>query len=363
MKKQMYESLKQIQKKYQNLIEKLNSSSVIQDIEKYNKFNKEANDLEDIAKAFDKYDKLQMSIQNTKKLLEIEKNEELIHLAKLEIEENEAESKILLEKIKILLVPKDPRDGKNVVVEIRGAAGGDEANIFGRDLFDIYKKWSSLNKMKIQIVETSKSESGGFSLVVFKVIGPKAYSKLKFETGVHRVQRVPITETQGRVHTSTVTVTVMPEIDDKTKVNIQPSDLKIDTFRSSGAGGQSVNTTDSAVRMTHKPTGLVVSSQNQRSQLQNRETCLNLLRVKIYDLKIQQQQKESASFRALAGSGARSEKVRTYNYPQDRVTDHRINFSVSLKEVLDGKINSIIQTLQAAAQAIALENSEAIFNK
>lgn len=211
--------------------------------------------------------------------------------------------------------------------------------------------------MKLSIIEASKSEAGGFSLLVFRIEGEKAYSKLKFESGVHRVQRIPATETQGRVHTSTVTVTVMPEADDTVDIEINPKDLKIDTFRSSGAGGQSVNTTDSAVRIQHVPTGVIVTSQDERSQLQNREVCLKLLKTKLYDLEVQKQQDKDAAFRALAGSGARSEKVRTYNYPQDRMTDHRVSLSISLKGVLNGNINSVIDALLAAEQAARIKEA------
>lgn len=205
--------------------------------------------------------------------------------------------------------------------------------------------------MRLELLEQTKGEAGGFSQLVFRVSGEKAYSKLKFESGVHRVQRVPATETMGRVHTSTATVTVMPEADETVDIEIKMTDVKIDTFRSSGAGGQSVNTTDSAVRLTHIPTGIVISSQDGRSQIANRETAFALLKTKLYDLEVQKQQQESASYRALAGSGARAEKIRTYNYPQDRVTDHRISFSASLKTVETGKLDSIIEALLAAEQA------------
>ena len=205
--------------------------------------------------------------------------------------------------------------------------------------------------MKITLLESSKGDAGGFTLLVFKVEGEKAYSKLKYESGVHRVQRVPATETQGRVHTSTATVTVMPEADDSVEININPADLKIDTYRASGAGGQHINTTDSAVRITHVPSGVIVQSSDGRSQLANRETAMTMLRTKLYQIEIEKQQAESASFRKLAGSGARSEKIRTYNYPQDRVTDHRISLSVSLKGVVEGKINPIINGLLAEEQA------------
>ena len=353
----MYQSLKQIQEKYNELQNKLATPEVAGNIKEYTKLSREANSIKDVVETFNKYETYSIAIEEAKELMSIEKDEEIIAMAKMEIDEAHANMPTLEEEIKILLIPKDPNDDRNVIIEIRGAAGGDEANIFAGDLFDIYKRWCAANDMKLSIIEQSRSDAGGFSLLVFRVDGEKAYSKLKFESGVHRVQRIPATETQGRVHTSTVTVTVMPEADDTVQIEINPSDLKIDTFRSSGAGGQSVNTTDSAVRITHIPTGVIVSSQDERSQLQNREVCLKLLKTKLYDLEVQKAQEKDAAFRALAGSGARSEKVRTYNYPQDRVTDHRVSLSVSLKSVVDGKINNIIEALLAAEQAARIKEA------
>lgn len=353
----MHQSLKQIQTKYNEIQDKLNTPEVAGNIKEYTRLTREVNSIKDVVTAFNKYETLEKTIQESKELLGVEKDSELIELAKMEIEEAESKLPALQEEIKILLIPKDPNDDKNVIIEIRGAAGGDEANIFAGDLFDIYKRWASNNDMRLSVIEQSRSDAGGFSLLVLKIEGEKAYSKLKFESGVHRVQRIPATETQGRVHTSTATVTVMPEADDTVDIEINPKDLKIDTFRSSGAGGQSVNTTDSAVRIQHIPTGLVVSSQDERSQLQNREVCMKLLKTKLYDLEVQKQQEQDAAFRALAGSGSRAEKVRTYNYPQDRVTDHRVSLSVSLKGVVDGKINNIIEALLAAEQAARIKEA------
>lgn len=353
----MHASLKQIQEKYIEIQDKLNTPEVAGNIKEYTKLTREANSIKEVVEAFTKYEKLEETISESKSLLGIEKDPEIIEMAKMEIEESEKQLPDLEDRIKILLIPKDPNDDKNVIIEVRGAAGGDEANIFAGDLFDIYKRWASSNDMKLSIIESSKSEAGGFSLLVFRIEGEKAYSKLKFESGVHRVQRIPATETQGRVHTSTVTVTVMPEADDTVDIEINPKDLKIDTFRSSGAGGQSVNTTDSAVRIQHVPTGVIVTSQDERSQLQNREVCMKLLKTKLYDLEVQKQQEKDAAFRALAGSGARSEKVRTYNYPQDRMTDHRVSLSVSLKGVLNGNINSVIDALLAAEQAARIKEA------
>lgn len=347
----MYDSIMAIKIKYDELNVLLQDQDVLSDIKKYTRINREANGFAKIVEAFDKYLKFEKALKEAKEMLAIETDAELVEMAKMEIDAaNEAMPRIT-EELKILLLPQDPNDDRNVIVEIRGAAGGDEANIFAGDLFDIYKKWCVHSGMKLELLDTTKGEAGGFSQLVFKITGEKTYSKLKFETGVHRVQRVPATETMGRVHTSTATVTVMPEADETVDVVINPTDVKIDTFRSSGAGGQSVNTTDSAVRLTHIPTGIVISSQDGRSQIANRETAWALLRTRLYDLEVQKQQEESASYRALAGSGARAEKIRTYNYPQDRVTDHRINFSASLKTIESGKLDAIIEALLAAEQA------------
>ena len=347
----MYDSLMTIKNKHSELSELLNDANVVSDIKKYTKITKEINSIKDVVEAFNKFLDFEKAKKEANEMLAMENDPELAEMAKMDIHEADENMPKLAEELKILLLPKDANDDRNVIVEIRGAAGGDEANIFAGDLFDIYKKWATLNDMRISLLESTRGDAGGFTLLVFKVEGEKAYSKLKYESGVHRVQRIPATETQGRVHTSTATVTVMPEADDDVEININPADLKIDTYRASGAGGQHINTTDSAVRITHMPSGVIAQSSDGRSQLANRETAMTMLRTKLYQIEIEKQQAESASFRKLAGSGARSEKIRTYNYPQDRVTDHRISLSVSLKSVLEGKINTIIDGLLAEEQA------------
>ena len=351
MEKQMLDSLMSIKEKHKELSELLNSSEVVSDIKRYTRISRELNSIKDIVSTFDKYLDAKKAKEEANELLKAESDAEIIEMAKMDITNSDEIMPKLEEELKILLLPKDPNDEKNVIMEIRGAAGGDEANIFAGDLFDIYKKWAGLNDMKITLMDSSRGEAGGFSLLVFKVEGEKAYSKLKFESGVHRVQRIPATETQGRVHTSTATVTVMPEADETVEIEINKSDIKKDTYRASGAGGQHINTTDSAVRLTHIPTGIVVQSQDGRSQLANADIAMQQLKTKLYEMQIREQQEKDASFRKLAGSGARSEKIRTYNYPQDRVTDHRISFSTSLKGILDGKINVIINALLAEEQA------------
>ncbi|MCS4536667.1 MULTISPECIES: peptide chain release factor 1 [unclassified Mycoplasma] len=349
MEQTMYKSLLGIKSKYDELTNKLTEESVINDIKEYTKINREVGKIKDIAQAFTTYQNLEKDVKTAKEMLSSKDSEEVL-FAKSIIEENEPKLDELEAELKILILPKDENDDKNVIIEIRGAAGGDEANIFAGDLYRMYSKYAEEIGFKHTILSSSPANAGGFSQIVFMVKGENAYSKLKFETGVHRVQRIPTTESSGRIHTSTVTVTVMPEIDDSVDIEIKPTDLNIDTYRSSGAGGQSVNTTDSAVRITHIPTGIVVSSQDQRSQIANREAAMSVLKSKLYDLELQKKQDEESSYRKLAGHGDRSEKIRTYNYPQDRVTDHRIGFSSSLKQVIEGKLEPIIQSLLTEEQ-------------
>lgn len=345
----MYESLREIKNKYHSLEDQLKDPEVLSNIKRYTSINKEFNNIKNIVEKFNQYILREEIIADSKLMLS-EEDEEIIQMAKIEINESEKKMKLYIEELKILLLPVDENDDKNVIVEIRGAAGGDEANIFAGDLFKIYSKWAEQNSMKIKVLDSYPSNTGGYSQIIFSVNGEKVYSKLKFESGVHRVQRIPQTETQGRVHTSTATVTVMPEVDEDIEIEINNSDLKIDTYRSSGAGGQSVNTTDSAVRITHIPTGVVASCQDGKSQLSNKDMAMRVLKTRLYDLELQKKKDTEGEFRKLAGSGARSEKIRTYNYPQDRVTDHRINFSCSLKGIIDGKLTTLISALLAEEQ-------------
>ena len=339
----MIERLKTIEGRYNEINNELMKPEIVSDIKKTTELSKEQASLQEAYDAYQEYKKLSSDIEEAKELV---KDPELGEFAKEELETNQAKLEQLTKDIEILLLPKDPNDGKDVIVEIRGAAGGDEGNIFAGDLFDMYKKLAERNGWKIEIVEEEKSEAGGYSLISFIVRGENVYSKLKYESGAHRVQRVPATETQGRVHTSTATVLVMPEAEEL-DCDLDMNDVRIDITRSSGCGGQGVNTTDSAVRLTHIPTGIVVYSQTERSQIKNKEKAIKILQARLYDLKMQEREKElGEERRSKIGTGDRSEKIRTYNYPQNRVTDHRIGFTLNtLDRVMQGDIDKVIDAL------------------
>ena len=339
----MIERLNAIEKRYNEITEELMKPENISDIKKATSLSKEQASLKDAYDAYQEYKKINSDIEAAKEMV---KDPELGEFAKEELEENQNKLEKLTKDIEVLLLPKDPNDGKDVIVEIRGAAGGDEGNIFAGDLFDMYKKLAERNGWKIEIVEEEKSEAGGYTLISFIVRGENVYSKLKYESGAHRVQRVPVTETQGRVHTSTATVLVMPEAEEL-DCDLDMNDVRIDITRSSGCGGQGVNTTDSAVRLTHIPTGIVVYSQTERSQIKNKEKAIKILQTRLYDLKMQEREKElGEERRSKIGTGDRSEKIRTYNYPQNRVTDHRIGFTLNtLDRVMQGDIEKVIDAL------------------
>ena len=339
----MIERLNAIEKRYNEITEELMKPENISDIKKATSLSKEQASLKDAYDAYQEYKKINSDIEAAKEMV---KDPELGEFAKEELEENQSKLDKLTKDIEVLLLPKDPNDGKDVIVEIRGAAGGDEGNIFAGDLFDMYKKLAERNGWKIEIVEEEKSEAGGYTLISFIVRGENVYSKLKYESGAHRVQRVPVTETQGRVHTSTATVLVMPEAEEL-DCDLDMNDVRIDITRSSGCGGQGVNTTDSAVRLTHIPTGIVVYSQTERSQIKNKEKAIKILQARLYDLKMQEREKElGEERRSKIGTGDRSEKIRTYNYPQNRVTDHRIGFTLNtLDRVMQGDIEKVIDAL------------------
>ena len=339
----MIERLETTLKRYNELGEELSKMEVINDVKLMTSLSKEQASISEIVEKYKEYKKVLNDIEEANELLN---DKEMQELAKEDLNRLSEEKESLEKELEILLIPKDPNDDKNIIVEIRGAAGGDEANIFAGDLFDMYSRYSENMGWKIEVLNEEPGTAGGFSQIEFMVRGENVYSKLKYESGAHRVQRVPATESQGRVHTSTATVLVMPEVND-VDVEVNEQDLRIDVYRSSGAGGQGVNTTDSAVRVTHIPTGIVVTCQNERSQLKNKQRAIEVLKSRLYDLEKQKQEETLGSERKnKIGTGDRSEKIRTYNYPQNRVTDHRINLTLmQLDRIMEGKMDDLIEAL------------------
>jgi peptide chain release factor 1 len=355
----MFERLEAIHQRYEELSRLLCDPEVLNDAAKLRKYSKEQASLEETNQAYLEYKKVVRQLQDAKEMLEEKLDEEMRELVKQEVDELSRRKKELEERIKILLLPKDPNDEKNVIMEIRGAAGGDEAALFAADLYRMYTRYAERQGWKVELLEANVTGLGGFKEVIFSIQGHGAYSRLKFESGAHRVQRVPETESGGRIHTSTATVAVLPEAEE-VEIEINEKDLRIDTFCSSGPGGQSVNTTKSAVRITHIPTGIVVSCQDEKSQNSNKEKALRVLRARLYDLKIQEEMAKRADARRSAvGTGDRSERIRTYNFPQSRVTDHRIGLTLhKLDAVLDGELNEIIDALILNEQAELLKAAE-----
>ncbi len=354
--KLILEKLAGVEKKYKEIEQQLSTPDVINDQKKFVKLNREYHDLQPIINAYHQYKGILEGLRSTKELLENEKDEEMREMAKEELEELEKQKQELEEKIKILLLPKDPDDHKNAVVEIRAGTGGDEAAIFAGDLFRMYTKYCERKGWKVEVTRFTDSDMGGYKEIVFNVIGEGAYGIMKFESGVHRVQRVPKTESQGRIHTSAATVAVFPEAEEF-DIELKPEDIKKEITTSRGPGGQSVNTTYSAVRLTHIPTGITVYCQNERSQLQNYQAALKELRTRVYTLEYEKKMKEIAAKRkTMVSTGDRSAKIRTYNFPQNRVTDHRINLTLyNLQEVLNGDLDPIIEQLQIAENAEKLK--------
>ena len=349
----MDERLKNIENKYNELTIELTKPEVLNDFELLKKLSKEQKDLETIVEVYHKYNKCMTDIKDAKELLN---DPELRTIAEEELRENEELLPKLKSELEVLLLPKDPNDEKNIIMEIRGAAGGDEANIFAGDLFRMYSKYAEKQGWKIEILHEIEGTAGGYSQIEYMIKGDNVYSKLKFESGSHRVQRVPATETQGRVHTSTATVLVMPEVDLK-DIEIKDSDLKIDVYHSSGAGGQSVNTSNSAVRITHIPTNTIVTCQVERSQLKNKERALGMLAAKLHENEVAKLESQvGAERKSKIGTGDRSEKIRTYNYPQNRITDHRINYTLmELDRVMEGNLDPVINALITEDQRLKLE--------
>lgn len=358
----MIDKLQRLVQKYNDLELKIAEPEVIADQSNWQKLVKEHSDLAPIVNKYNQYVETKRNIDEAKEILENEKDTELLQLAKIELNDNEEKLELINEEIKILLLPKDPNDDKNVIVEIRAGAGGDEAGLFAAELQRMYIRYADSNGFKVELMSSSDNGVGGIKESIFMIKGSGAYSKLKFESGTHRVQRVPKTETQGRVHTSTATVAVLPEVEDVEIELDEKNDIRVDVYRSSGHGGQSVNTTDSAVRVTHLATGLVVTCQDGKSQLSNKQQAIKVLKARLYDLELQKQKDEiSESRRSQVGSGDRAEKIRTYNFPQGRITDHRIPMTIyKIDEFMNGEIQEIVDAMIAHEQAnqLARENQD-----
>ena len=352
----MIERLNAIEERYRKLQEELSNPEVYSDMEKMKNLSKESSDLEETVTTYERYKAVLKNIADDREMV---KDPDMGELAKEELVALEEEKVKLEEKLEVLLIPKDPNDGKNVIVEIRGAAGGDEANIFAGDLYRMYSRYAEKQGYKTEIIDLEEGTAGGFSQIEFMVKGDGAYSKLKYESGSHRVQRVPETESQGRIQTSTATVLVMPEVED-VSIEINPNDLRIDVYCASGHGGQGVNTTPSAVRITHLPTNTVVTCQNERSQIQNKEQAMKVLRARLFEAKQREQDEKLGSERkGKIGTGDRAEKIRTYNYPQNRVTDHRIGYTTNnLDRVMDGALDDIIEALITEDIKLKLKGEE-----
>jgi len=353
----MMERLQLVEDRYEQLNALLSDPEIISDVNKLREYSKEQSDLEKVVTTFRKYRTAASELEDARVMLEDDLDEEMKEMVQLEIEELSEQVDSLEEELKVLLLPKDPNDEKNVIVEIRAAAGGDEAALFAGDLFRMYTRYAENNRWQTEIIEATTTGIGGYKEIIFMISGNGAYSRLKYENGAHRVQRVPETESQGRVHTSTATVAVLPEAEE-VDVEVRNEDIKIDTYRSSGSGGQHVNTTDSAVRITHLPTGIVVSCQDEKSQIRNREKAFKVLRARLYDKYQQEAQEEyDAERKSAVGTGDRSERIRTYNFPQSRVTDHRISLTIQkLEQILDGDLDEFIDALLAEEQAEQLAN-------
>ena len=354
----MFDKLEAIENKYEEINLKLTDPSVISDQDQYRALMKEYSDLTEIVEKYREYKKCKKIISDDKDMLGDKPDKELREMILLEIEEAEENLDKINQELKILMMPKDPNDERNVIIEIRGGAGGSEAALFSGVLYRMFTRYAERRNWTYDIIDANETELGGFKEVVFSIDGKGAYSRLKFESGVHRVQRVPTTESQGRIHTSTVTVAVLPEVDDVEDIEINPADIKVDTFRASGAGGQHINKTSSAIRITHFSSGIVVTCQDQRSQHKNKDKAMRVLKAKLYEIEQEKSDSSIAENRKLqVGTGDRSERIRTYNYPQGRVTDHRIGLTLyKIDQILDGDMDDIIDALITEDQTQRLAN-------
>ncbi|MCM3788813.1 peptide chain release factor 1 [Domibacillus sp. 8LH] len=355
----MFDRLQAVEDRYEKLNELLSDPDIVNDPAKLRDYSKEQSDIQETVEVYRQYKEAKEQYADAKAMLEDKLDAEMREMVKEEMSELEGTLSDLEGRMKILLIPKDPNDDKNVIMEIRGAAGGDEAALFAGDLYRMYSRYAEANNWKIDVIEASTTGVGGYKEIIFMINGRGAYSKLKYENGAHRVQRVPETESGGRIHTSTATVAVMPETEE-VEVEVHDKDIRVDTFASSGPGGQSVNTTMSAVRLTHLPTGIVVSCQDEKSQIKNKEKAMKVLRARIYDKFQKEAQAEYDAVRKSAvGTGDRSERIRTYNFPQNRVTDHRIGLTIQkLDQILEGKVGEVIDALIVEDQSSRLENLE-----
>ncbi|MBM7618664.1 peptide chain release factor 1 [Bacillus tianshenii] len=355
----MFDRLQAVEMRYDKLTELLSDPEVISDTKKLREYSKEQSDIQETVEAYREYKDVKEQLEGAKAMLEDKMDADMREMVKEEISELEEQQEALAERLHILLLPKDPNDDKNVIMEIRGAAGGDEAALFAGDLYRMYSRYAEAQGWKTEVMEAASTGVGGYKEIIFMITGKGAYSKLKFENGAHRVQRVPETESGGRIHTSTATVAVLPEAEE-VEIEIHDKDIRVDTFASSGPGGQSVNTTMSAVRLTHIPTNTVVSCQDEKSQIKNKEKAMKVLRARVYDKFQREVQAEyDANRKQAVGTGDRSERIRTYNFPQNRVTDHRIGLTIQkLDQILQGKLQEIVDALIMEDQALRMEQME-----
>src|SRR5690554_1674692 len=352
----LLERLQKIKNRFDQINEQLSDSSVMNDREKMISLGKERSELEEIISAYESYSKIIKDIEGNKEIIDSKADKELIEIAEAELEELEEKKEKMEDEIKLLLLPKDPNDNKSIIMEIRAGTGGEEAALFASDLFRMYSRYAEVKGWRTELIDINYAGIGGLKEVVFSINGEGIYGDLKFESGVHRVQRVPATEASGRVHTSAASVVVLPEVED-VQIDINPNDLKIDIFRSGGAGGQNVNKVETAVRITHLPTGIVVQCQDERSQLKNRQKAMKVLRARLYDMKLKEQESEvSAQRKSMVKSGDRSDKIRTYNFPQNRVTDHRIGLTLyNLSDIINGDLSELIEQLKLADRTEKLQ--------